>query len=186
VDNEPKHYCSNPENFPPDKFLQIGQGKGEKVLIVGESPASCGWRKSGKAFYTVGGKIIPSGRNLNKLLQDFDLGVETCGFTEIVKCYVAGNRNLLTECGKKCWPIFEKQISRYKFKLLIVLGLKTLEIINQQLSADLKVGTLTTILIGGKKYFILPIYHPSPINPFNFSKNKKIFLLNKSGLKKII
>ena len=80
-----EHYCINIDEFPPTKFLQIGRGKGQDILVVGEAPAPNGWRKSGRAFYTPEGKLLPTGRNLNKLLEPFEVTVEDISFTELIK-----------------------------------------------------------------------------------------------------
>lgn len=173
--DDQEHYCNSVDSFPPNKFLQTGQGKGRKILILGEAPAPNGWRKSGKAFYTLGSTLLPSGKNLNKLLSEFGLSVEICGFTELVKCYVGKDRKLLSECGKRCWPIFLKQLRDRDYSLIIILGVKTLEILNEILNTSLKVGELAHARIENKKYSVLPIYHPSPAAPFSHSRNTSIF-----------
>lgn len=171
---EQEHHCRD-KNFPIDRFLQKGIGRGEKVLIVGESLAKNGWRKSGKAFYTIEGKIVGTGRVLNKLLLKFDLCAENCGFTDIAKCYIGQDRNLLNTCGSKCWKIFLQQIDGNDFKLIMLLGKKTLEIFNNQLQSDYKIGELSKIILGEKEYNLLPIFHPSPANPYGYTKNAEIF-----------
>jgi len=182
---EHEHYCGDIENYPPDKFLQFGIGKGTKVLIVGESPAPNGWRKSGKAFYTIEGKILPTGRNLNKLLEEYGLSVERCGFTELVKCYVGKDRHLLSSCGKKCWEIFTKQLKAHEFSFLIILGVKTLELFNKCAKLGLKIGKIVDAKIDGDAYTILPIYHPSPVSPTGHKNNIKIFERNRKVLKSL-
>jgi len=170
-----EHYCRSVETFPPEKFLQLGIDKGENILILGEAPAPNGWRKSGKAFYTPDGKLLPTGKNLNKLLSRLNLSVEICGFTELVKCYPGKNRKLLETCGIKCWPIFLKQLKATNYSLIIILGVKTLDIFNKLTNNRSKLGKLSDVVIDGKKYNVLPIYHPSPIAPFNHSRNTTIF-----------
>ncbi len=170
-----EHYCDDPASFPIDKFLQPGTGVGTSILVVGESPARDGWRESGRAFYRVNGKMIPSGRNLNALLQDFGLSIEMCGFTELVKCYVGKDRSLLRACGHRCWPIFERQLEDHPFEFLILLGVKTLEIFNKEAGTELRVGELRTVEVSNSRYNVLPIYHPSPINPNNYPNNRAIF-----------
>lgn len=181
-----EHYCKNVSQFPLEKFLQKGINKGKTILIVGEAPAQNGWRKSGRAFYTVDDKLLPTGRNLNKLLANHNLSVETCAFTEIVKCYVGTNRKLLNECGERCWPVFKKQLILSKYSLIILLGVKTLEIFNKNSDNKIKIGELTKTKIDGRNYMLLPIYHPSPIAPFNHKKNQEIFLQLKDKLEKLI
>jgi uracil-DNA glycosylase family 4 len=169
-----KHYCKNPSSFPLGKYHQIGIGKGKKLLLVGESPAANGWRKSGKACYSIDGKILPSGKRLNELLDHLGLSVEKCGFTELAKCFVGKNRNSLFSCSKGCWPIFVKQLESVNYQLIIILGVATLNIFNRLSGLHLKTGQLSDAKINGKKYAVLPIYHPSPINPYSRKKNTLI------------
>ena len=183
---EQEHYCDSVETFPLEKFLQIGTGRGGKVLILGESPAPNGWRISGKAFYNPEGRLLPTGKNLNKLLANFDLSVEICGFTELVKCYIGKERKLLNTCGPRCWPIFLRQIKNKDYLLILILGVKTLDIFNKLLNTHLVIGELTKANIENKGYKVLPIYHPSPIAPFNHSKNTEIFRNLETRLKALI
>ena len=169
-----EHFCEDPSSFPPDKFLQAGRAVGTKVLIVGEAPAPNGWRKSGRAFYSPDGKLLSSGRNLNNLLQPFGLTIETCGFTDLVKCYVGKDRRLLFECGRKCWPIFLRQLHGHEFKLVVTLGVTTLEILNTAAGVNFPIGELSTFRIADNEYALLPLYHTSPINPHNHTKNRGI------------
>lgn len=181
-----EHYCDSTETFPITKFLQVGTQKGSRILILGEAPAPNGWRKSGKAFYTPNGRLLPTGKNLNKLLEKYFLTVEVCGFTELVKCYPGKDRKLLVPCGEKCWAIFIKQLQSLNIKVIIILGIKTLEIFNKQANTSLKVGELSQVTLENKVYWILPIYHPSPIGPFNHKNNIEIFNKLENQLKKIL
>ncbi len=172
--DEQEHHCGD-KNYSADNFLQKGTGKGSKVLIVGESLSKNGWRKSGKAFYTAEGKLLGTGRILNKLLLKFDLSAENCGFTNIAKCYIGQDKKSLNICGQKCWSIFLKQVAANDFRIIIPLGKKTLEVFNNQLHTDFKTGELYKIVLGGKEYNLLPIFHPSPANPYGYAKNAEIF-----------
>lgn len=168
------HVCDSIESFPIDKFHQLGKGNGQKLLIIGESPAPNGWILSGMACYRPDGKILPTGKRLNELLAQFNLSVEVCGFTELVKCFVS-KRTELKECAEKCLPILFKQLQRTQYKLLIVLGVQTTKILSGIINQELTVGEIQNIKLNNKTYSILPIYHPSPINPTGHSKNKRIF-----------
>lgn len=181
-----EHYCDSIESFPTDKFLQLGLGVGRKILIVGEAPAPNGWRKSGRAFYTPEGKLLPTGKNLNLLLEEYKLSVETCSFTELVKCYVGKDRKLLTKCGSKCWPIFVTQLNSYAFTFLIILGVKTLELFNLYSSSALPIGEISELIIESKKYKVLPLYHPSPISPIGHKNNLEIVKRNEILLTKLL
>ena len=74
-----------------------------------------------------------------------------------------------------CWPVFLKQLESIDYKLIIILGVKTLEIFNKLNKTELKTGTLSKTKVNGKDYAILGIYHPSPINPQGQKRNKIIF-----------
>lgn len=180
-----EHYCED-NNLPLNKFFQERKGVGKNVLILGEAPAPNGWRKSGIAFYSPKGKLIPSGKNLNKLLAPFNLSIEICNFTELVKCYHGKSRRLLLECGKKCWPIFLKQIKRYDISLVISLGVETLKLFNKFSKQQVLIGKISEVKIEGKIYKILPIYHPSTINSHNHPKNVEIFKFLEQDLKSLI
>ena len=184
--NTEEHYCHKISAFPINKFHQLGKGRGKNILIVGESPAENGWRKSGKAFYNLEGKILPTGKRLNLLLSEFDLSVEECGFTELSKCFIGKNRKSLNKCCQFCWPIFIKQLKSIDYKLIIILGVKTQEIFNNLCGTTVNTGDLSEICINEKSYFILPIYHPSPINPYSQKRNEEIFRLSKRKLLDIV
>jgi uracil-DNA glycosylase family 4 len=160
--------------FPLEKFHQLGKGKGKKLLIVGESPAPNGWVISGKACYRSDGKILPTGKRLNEILSPIKLSVDVCGFTELSKCFVS-NRAELEVCSKKCWPIFLKQIGDKNYKLLIILGVKTTSIFSKIINENLMMGEIADVQLNGKNYKILPIFHPSPINPTGHQKNISLF-----------
>lgn len=164
--NEENH-CCNDNNIPIDKYLQTGSGFGRKLLVVGESPALNGWMKSGRAFYTVDGKVVPTGRNFLINLKQINQGLELedISFTEISKCYIGSNRNKLMNCASKTWPHFIEQINYINPKLIILLGKKTTEIFNKLAETDLIVGDIQQINISDNLVNIMPIYHPSPLNP---------------------
>lgn len=171
------HVCDSIESFPIDKFHQLGKGKGRKLLIVGESPAPNGWVLSGMACYRPDGKILPTGRRLNELLEPFNLSVEMSGFTELVKCFVS-KRTQLKSCAKKCLPILLRQLKGTRYKLIVILGVHTTEILSDILGRELVVGEVQDVKLGTTSYSILPIYHPSPINPLGQTKNRAIMKKN--------
>lgn len=168
------HVCNNIDEFPLDKFHQLGKGQGNRLLIVGESPAPNGWIISGKACYRSDGKILPTGKRLNELLKPFNLSVEICGFTELSKCFVS-KRSELELCSKKCWPIFLDQIDKKNYKLIILLGVQTTKIFSRLINNKLTIGEITDIILKNRHYKILPIFHPSPINTTGHPKNQILF-----------
>jgi uracil-DNA glycosylase len=171
---EALHVCRHPGAFPLDRFHQIGSGKGKKLLIVGESPAPNGWVISGKACYRPDGKILPTGKRLNQLLETFDISVEVCGFTELSKCFVSKRAELGT-CSERCWPIFLKQVASQDYALLLILGVLTTRIFSKQIGTELAIGEIVDVTLEGKTYKVLPIFHPSPVNPTGHAKNIELF-----------
>ncbi len=180
------HWCNQISEYELTYLLQIGQGIKSRILIVGESPALNGWILSGHAFYTKEGKLVPSGVRLNRLLLPFDLKLEDCSFTEICKCFVGKDRRLLKTCGPKCFEIFVKQCELIKPVLLITLGVETLKIINMCTNGNLKIGGISKILVGKIEAQILPVYHPSPVNPKSQKLNENIFVKNNDKIREII
>ena len=164
--NEENHCCDE-LNLPLDKYLQIGCGIGCGLLAIGGSPALNGWMKSGHAFYTTEGKVVPTGRNFLINLKQINSGLDLNNiyFTEISKCYIGSNRRMLINCAAKTWPHFIEQISYVNPKLIILLGKKTTEIFNKLAGTNLIIGDIQQIELSGVSYSILPIYHPSPLNP---------------------
>ncbi|NTW61924.1 hypothetical protein HGB25_00715 [Candidatus Saccharibacteria bacterium] len=165
--NNGEDHCCEEAKLDIGKYLQVGDGPGKGLLVVGESPAGNGWRASGRAFYTPDGKLVPTGKNFLVNLKQIDesIGLDNISFTEIAKCYVANNRKILHSCASKTWNHFVSQIEYINPKLIVLLGKKTTDIFNDLADCDLSVGSMAAIKINGRDYHILPIYHPSPLNP---------------------
>jgi len=168
------HICEPADINKARSYLQHGSGRGSKVLIVGEAPAPRGWRISGRAFYTPEGQFLPTGKRLNEWLLPLGLTVETCAFTELVKCYIGSRRSLLWACAQKTWPLFVDQIEETSATLLIILGKKTHETFEKCIGQPIEFGEIQTIEIDGKEISYLAIYHPSPISPTSRPKNAEI------------
>jgi len=177
---EELHFCDKSDIFPVEKFLQFGKGKGKNLLVVGESPALNGWIKSGRAFFTIEGRLLPSGRNLNKLFAPFELTIEQCSFTELVKCCIGNNRKMLVKCAPKWKGIFIKQIELCHPKLIIILGVETLRIFNLVFNTSFVTGEFGKFNLDIGFVSVLPIYHPTPIAPKNHSKNLEIIEIQKN------
>ena len=184
--SEFEHYCHDVDHFPIEKFLQQGTGRGRSVLIVGESPAKNGWRLSKRAFYTLDHRPIPSGKNLNELLVRCGLNIDICSFTELVKCYIGNDRMQFWECGDRCWNIFEKQLNANDFRIILTLGVRTLALINKKLNSSFQVGTISEAQLAGRQYQLVPIYHPSPVNPHNHQRNLDLFKKFSRNLKALL
>ena len=66
------HNCQEINDKPPSFFFQKGVGTGSKILILGESLGKDSLLHQGRAFYTVSGKIVPTGKKLNEEKPKFE------------------------------------------------------------------------------------------------------------------
>lgn len=156
-----------------DTTIQIGR---TPFIIIGESPAKDGWIVSKKAFYNKNGKLQASGRVLEKLLNNIGLSIQDIYFTECCKCIIE-NRKLLQNCARNCSAILFKQLKSLPCKILIPMGVYPTQIL---LDTKIKkfadfVGKEFDIEIDKELYKVLPIYHPSPLNPKGYKENVPIF-----------
>lgn len=156
----------------------ISFGKSTDIVILGEAPANNGWRKSGVAWYDVNGKLLPSGRVLETLLNIKNLTIADTTFLEAIKCYPV-SRNNLKQCNINCKQYLYEQLKILKPKIVLVLGDSATKCI-----LDIKydrfkeiAGNTYYLDIEGIKIKIIPIHHPSPINPNSLKGNQKIFKL---------
>lgn len=181
------HNCKKISAKSPSFFFQEGlTDYGKKILILGESLAKNGWVESGKAFYTKENKLVPTGKKLNEELSLLNIRLEECAFTEIAKCYIGKNRKQLSVCGLLCSKHFFKQLDHFEPKIIISLGVITKDILGEIFKTTLPLGKIKEVTYKSKTYAILPIYHPSPANPFGHAKNIKIISEQKKTLNSLI
>lgn len=156
-----------------DISMQIGK---TNLVIIGESPAKDGWIQSKRAFYNTSNKLQATGRVLEKLLNNIGLSIEDIYFTECCKCIIE-NRNKLEECSKNCLPILINQLSNIPCNILLTMGLHPTQAILQTKIKKFSnfVGKEFKILLGDREYILIPIYHPSPLNPKDYKDNVPIF-----------
>jgi uracil-DNA glycosylase len=122
IDNEVKKCIkcgSMVENF--DKPNTISFGTNKEILLLGEAPANNGWRKSGKAWHDVNGKLIKSGSNLKELFSSIGIDFIDLSFTEVVKCFPIKPKNV-KKCAVNCKDYLYSQINIMRPKIVIVLG----------------------------------------------------------------
>lgn len=84
---------------------------------------------------------------------------------------------MLKKSSINCLPFLEKQIVELGSKIIIPLGEHPTRILfNEKFNkfADV-VGKVYEKNILGKNVLIIPIYHPSPINPKGYKNNLPIF-----------
>lgn len=147
-----------------------------KFIIVGESPAKDGWIESKRAFYNTSGKLQGTGRVLEKLLNNIGLSISDIYFTECCKCIIE-DRGKLEKCSKNCMPILIEQLSNLPCEIILTMGVHPTQAILQtkiKKFADY-VGKEFNITLGYKDYKLIPIYHPSPLNPKGYKENLPIF-----------
>lgn len=158
------------DKFPDD--VTVFLGKDNDIVLVGESPANNGWRKSHKLWIDLNGKVLPSGLVLQKLFDIIDRNIFETTFLESVKCYPLERKNLKT-CSSNCKNIMLEQLKILNPKLIITLGeFPTRNLLDFKFNkfADV-VGKIYEV----NDYKILPIYHPSPISPKSYTGNIPIF-----------
>lgn len=171
--------CNLCEDLIKLKCNTISYGKDTKILFIGESPAKNGWIATGRAFYDRNNKLLPTGKVLNNLLKIIDLTIDDITFTEACKCCIS-NRKQLKQSALNCLPFLERQILELNSKILIPLGEHPTRILLKDIKfekfGDI-VGNAYERIIGTEKVIIIPIYHPSPINPKGYKNNIPIFEL---------
>lgn len=167
--------CSLCGDLPKLKDVNMQFGK-TQFIIVGESPAKDGWIESKRAFYNVYGKLQASGRVLEKLLNNIGFTIEDIYFTECCKCIIEYRKNL-EACSKNCRPILARQLKSIPCNIIVTMGLHPTQAL---LDVKIKkfadyVGKDFDLIINGKDFKLIPIYHPSPLNPKGYKDNIPIF-----------
>ena len=156
-----------------DAYIQYGK---TSFIIIGESPAKDGWIESKHAFYNVQGKLQASGRVLSKLLSILNLSIEDIFFTECCKCVIE-DRKQLEKCSENCKTILFHQLKNLNCKIIVTMGkIPTQILLDKRIKryADI-VGKVISLKIGDKDFKLIPIYHPSPLNPKGYKDNVPIF-----------
>ena len=164
--------CNTNEKLT-ENSVQIGT---TPFIIIGESPAKDGWITSKKAFYNTAGKLQGSGRVMEKLLNNIGLSISDIYFTECCKCIIEDRKNLEL-CSANCLPFLIEQLNLLPCKIIITMGLHPTQAllgIKIKKFADY-VGQEFEIKLGTKTYTLIPIYHPSPLNPKGYKDNLPIF-----------
>lgn len=168
------------EKFPNSKTVSIG--KNDDIIILGEAPTNNGWRKSGKAWYDINNKLLPSGVVLKKLLDIIDLNLEDIYFLEAIKCYPT-DRKYLKQCNINCKNYLLQQLEIINPKIILTLGdFATKALLNIKYK---KFNEVVGKQYNLNNYIVIPIYHSSPISPIGYKGNIEIFNNLKELLSKI-
>lgn len=173
--NEKINACKLCGNLPKltENSLQYGK---TRFVIIGESPAKDGWIESKKAFYNTSGKLQATGKVLEKLLNSIGLTIDDIYFTECCKCLIE-NRKFLEKCATNCTPILIEQLNNIPCDTILTMGLYPTQALLKTKIKTFRdyVGKEFIITLGKKKYKLIPIYHPSPLNPKGLKDNLPIF-----------
>ena len=113
---------------------------------------------------------------LEKLLNNIGLSISDIYFTECCKCIIEDRKNL-ERCSKNCLPILIEQLSEIPCDTILTMGVHPTQAILQtkiKKFADF-VGKEFNITLGSKQFKLIPIYHPSPLNPKGYKENVPIF-----------
>ena len=101
------------------------------------------------------------------------------------KCIIT-NRKQLDACSNNCRPFFIEQLQNIPCSIILTMGKHPTQALLQQ-----KIKTFATIVgkqipitLNEKKYTVIPIYHPSPLNPKGYKENVPIFQELKQLLEK--
>ncbi len=150
----------------------ISFGVSNDILIIGEAPANNGWRKSGVAWYDENGKLLPSGKVLQSLLDIINVKLEETTFLEAMKCYPK-DRKFIPICSDNCHEYLVSQIKLLNPKYIFVLGSEATKSV-----LNIKFNNFNEVV--GRRFvlgdlIVIPIYHPSPVSPLCFKGNLPIF-----------
>lgn len=178
----PMHVCDAMDDYPVSHLLQEGSWKRKRILAIGESPALDGRILSWRAFYTQVWKLVASGKRFNELFQWYGWGIEDISFTELCKCVLWPERQLLVSCAPKCWKHLLQQIKYIQPELIIILWKHTLDIFNTMSSMHIPIASLSEQHIDEISCKFLTLYHPSPINPKSKALNTAIMEKYSSAL----
>lgn len=173
IDNEIYNcnLCNNlVEKFLNDRTVYLGSNN--DIVLIGEAPANNGWRKSHMLWKDVNGKVLPSGKVLQKLFDFIGKSIFDITFIEAGKCYPI-KRNNLKICSKNCKCFMMRQLEILKPKLIITLGdAPTRSILDFKFD---KFSEVVGNIYKVNDFSVLPIYHPSPISPKSYKENVPIF-----------
>ena len=103
------------------KGKQKGQGEGSKYLFIGEAPS---YYRLGESTF-IGG---PSGRILKSIMDELDVNVKDCYFTNLLKCSLKNNKSYLSHYAKCCFDsVLSKELEIINPCSIVCLGSRSSE-----------------------------------------------------------
>lgn len=147
---------------PFSNFSAVSFGTTPDLLIVGESPTKNGWIVSGVAWHDSENRITPSGKRMQKLLDQFNINLMETYFTEAIKCYPV-NKKHLDFCSQHCKKFLNAQIEVLNPNIVLLLGDYATRTALDLNNFNEIVGLYVKKTINEKKILFIPIYSPSSI-----------------------
>lgn len=125
-----------------------------EIMFIGEGPGY--WEdQQGRPFVGQAGKL------LDELLQLIKVPREEVFITNIVKHRPPGNRDPLPEEIEACQPFLDEQIKIIEPKIVVTLGRFSMnKFLPGEYISQIH-GQKRNIDFGGRKYIVIPMYHPA-------------------------
>ncbi|PIE03793.1 MAG: hypothetical protein CSA81_00445 [Acidobacteria bacterium] len=159
--------------------IMVWFGEDNGLIVVGEAPARNGWIKSGVAWYSPEGKLLPSGVVMEKLLKTLDKDLLSVTFLEAIKCFPSDRRHLkrLAELYR---PTLIEQLRALQPKIVLTMGdIPTRALVDEPYA---KLSDVVGRQFEIDDLMVIPIFHPSPISPKSYKGNLPVF----ESIKKIL
>jgi len=156
-----------------------------KIVFVGEAPG-VNEDIQGKPF------VGRSGQILRKTLEALGFSEKDYYITNVVKCRPPDNRDPKFEEAKNCFPYLQMQLEKFNPRIICSLGAHAtkylisngdFENVNKKTISENR-GNVVDIKLGGRKYKLMPAYHPAA-TIYN-QKLKDTFVGDLKKLKEIV
>ena len=167
--------CQKCRNVHSPAFYTVSLGEDCRILIVGEAPAKNGWRVTGKAWINEKGELVPTGKVLQKLLNEIGLNIFDIAFLEAIKCYPE-NGKITNEQKINCKKYCIQQIALLKPQIVLTMGKNATEyLLGKDVPFSKNIGNEFLLNTQLGSYKIIPIYHTSPVSPLSYKGNIEAF-----------
>ena len=127
--------------------------------------------------------VGPSGMNLDKTLEKYNLSRDLFYITNIVKCHTPSNRKPSSDEIFNCSSWINIELKLLKPKVIITLGSPALQYFFPDMNLTSNVNKVLVYKFGSLKFKILPTFHPSPRNLSNVDRksefNKTFYIISK-------
>jgi len=140
--------CKN-QVFPRGTFYPL-------IYVIGEAPG-VEEDEQGKPF------VGASGKYMNSVMGDLELGEGKCRIFNMVRCRPEGNRNPTDDEISACSKYLIADIKKTLPEVIVTVGaVSTKYILGAKYTSITKVrGQVYKVEIGGKEFLVVPTFHPS-------------------------